>query len=483
MIIDLLGGTYDHRFKDWNSQRTVNWYPQISPEQEKGKTRMSLLPRRGLTEFASATGQCVRNMFTARTLTQERLFAVIDTNLYEIFYDGTATLRGAMGNLTSGTKSRVYMEVNNNGELMIQDPRAGYVYDLGTDVLTQITDSDYPGGNTLAYADGYFIISDSNGRVSFSELGQGTVWGGFNFFTPSFKPDRTKAVATFREEIYCFGDETIEVYINDGDTPFIRQARTSIYYGLTARDSIAAWHGGVFFLGKSRNGGSAVYMMGTNYSLDPISTTTISDKLNEFTNEDAEGYVTCTKDGSILYHLHLPSLATTLVYDMTTELWHERQSVRPNPDADGTYVDDMYRGKCYAQFKGMNLFGDWYSGKIFIEDDVATDDGLVRRLRRISPVLHNELKYISVYGLELDMNSGYAAIGSDPSMTFKYSLDGGNTFEPEQVYRLGTTGGYDYKLEMRKLGTARNWVVDFSVSDPVDVAILQANMKGSVGSW
>ena len=487
MIIDLIGGTYEQRFKDWNSQRTINWYPKISKDEEKNKTKISLYPRPGLTEFASVSGQCVRGMFTARTLIQERLFAVIDTTLYEVLYDGSMASRGALTAMATGSKSRVYMEINNNSELMIQDTLAGYIFDMVTNTLTRITDIDYPGGNTLAYADGYFIISDNNGRVTFSDLGQGTSWDGFNFFTPSFKPDRVKAVVTFREEIYCFGDATIEVYINDGETPFIRQSRTSIYYGITARDSAAAWHGGVFFLGKSVNGGNEVYMMGTNYALNPISTPAITDKINQYTNEDAEGFVQCSKDGHIFYYLHLPALNTTLVYDVSTNMWHERQSSIPYPDTDGSYLQSVYRGKCFAQFKGLNLFGDWYSGKIFIEDmSNTTDDDNIRLLRRIGPILHSELKYISVYELEIDMNSGFGTTvdqGSDPTMMFRYSLDGGNTFEPEQLYKLGALGNYDYKVRVPKLGTARNWVIDFSISDPVNIAIMQASMNGSVGSW
>jgi len=487
MIIDLLGGTYEQKFKDWNAQRTINWYPKVTQEVEKNKTKMALYPRPGLTEFASASGNCVRGLFTARTLTQERCFAVIGTTLYEIFYDGTMTSKASLPNLASGTKSKVYMEINNNSELMIQDPLAGYIFDLTTNTATQITDLDYPGGNTLAYADGYFIISDNNGRVTFSELGEGLSWDGFNFFTPSFKPDKVKAVATFREEIYCFGDSTIEVYINDGDTPFIRQARTSIYYGLTARDSIASWHGGVFFLGKSVNGGNDIYMMGTNYSLNPISTPAIASKINEQTNENAEGFVQCSKDGHIFYHLHLPSLNTTLVYDMTTGMWHERVSQRPYPDADGSIVQDLYRGKCYTQFKGMNLFGDWYSGKIFKEDDTAsTDDGLIRVLQRITPILHQELKYISVYELEIDVNSGFGTTtgqGVDPIMMLRYSLNGGNTFETEEFIELGSLGEYDFKVQKSKLGTSRNWVIDFKVTDPIDIVVMQSNARISVGSW
>lgn len=489
MLIDLLGGSYEHRFKDWNAQRTINWYPKITDQktQEKNKTQIGLFPRPGLSQHVSISGNSVRGLFTARTLTQERLFAVVDTTLYEIFYDGSSTSRGALTGMSSGSKSKVYMAVNSEGQLMLQDPLAGYIFNLNTNTLAKITDIDYPNGTTLDYSDGYFIISDGNGRVSFSDLLDGTDWSGLDFFTPTFKPDRVKAIVAAREEIYCFGEETIEVYINDGDTPFIRQSRTSMYYGLTARDSIAVHSAGVFFLGKGATGGSEVYLMGTNYSVTPISSPAISQMLNKYTNEDAEGFVQCSKDGHIFYHLHVPALQTTLVYDLTTGMWHERQSLRPFPDSDGTKPQDMYRGRCHASFKGLNLYGDWWSGKIFKEDtSVTTDDGNIRTLKRISPVFHNELKYVSVYRLEFDVNAGFGTTvdqGSEPIMMLQYSLDGGNTFESEEFIDLGPLGMYDQRVQINKLGTSRNWVISFSISDPIDIIVLQAVVNGSFGAY
>ena len=476
MIIDLLGGTYEQRFKEWNSQRTINWYPKISAEQEKNKTKISLVPRPGLSQFTDLSGNIVRGIYTARTLGNERCFAVKDKTLYEIHYDGSSTNRGSLSDMAERTK--VYMGTNNNNELIIQDPLAAYVLDLSDNSFEKVTDEDYPNGNTLDYADGYFVISGNDGRVWFSNLGEATAWDGTNFFTPSFKADKVKAVVAFKEEVYCFGDETIEIYINDGSTPFIRQSRTSIYYGLTARDSIATWQGGVFFLGKGSTGGSEVYMMANNYSLKPLSTPAISQMINKYTNEDAEGYVLSTKDGHTIYHLHLPALKTTLAYDLATGLWHERQSQRPYPDVDGTYQQDMYRGRVHTSFKGMNLFGDWHSGKIFKEDlTVSTDDGNIRVLERISPVFHKELKYISVYELELDVNS---TTTEDQVMIMKWSINGGSTFEPEQFMILSD---YEQRLKIDKLGTARNWVISFKVTDPVDITVMQARVRGAYGSW
>lgn len=489
MQIDLLGGSYTYRFKDWNSQRTINWFPRITNQQEKNKTQIALVPRPGLTQFANLSSEGpVRGLFTARTLTQKRLFAVANTSLYEIYYDGATSLLGALTGMSTGSRSKVYMKVNGNGELLILDPLAAYVFNMKTNTLTKVTSADYNNATTLDFADGYFIVSGVDGRVHFSDLNDGQTWPGLNFFTPTFKPDAVRAVVASREEIYCFGDETIEVYINDGSSPFIRQSRTSSYYGLAARDSIAVHQAGVFFLGNSDSGGREVYLMGLDYSIKPISAPAISDRINVRNNSDAEGIVVTTKDGHIFYHLHLPALQTTLVYDLTTGMWHERQSLRPFPDSDGDSPQDMYRGRFHVEFNGMNLYSDWWSGKIFKEDtSVKTDDGNIRLCKRTSSVFHNERKYISVYSLELDINTGDAATatgqGSTPVMMLEYSRDGGNTFEKEERLLLGNLGDYDGRARINGLGTARDWVISFSVTDPVDVIVMQAEVHGSYGTF
>lgn len=488
MIIDLLGGTYEYRFKNWNSQRTVNWYPKITDKQsdEKNKTSVALIPRYGLSQFATTSGTYLRGLYTARVLNTERCFAVVDTSLYEIMYNGTMTFIGALTGMSTNSRSKVYMQANLANQLMIQDPLAGYIYNLNTNTLTQITDPGYPGGTTLDYADGYFIISDNNGRVTFSASGDGTSWPGFNFFTPTGKANKTKAVVMFREEVYCFGDDTISVYINDGTTPFSRQFRTTQYYGIMAKDSIAVHQSGVYFFGKSPSGNAEAFLMGPDYSLTPLSFP-VDYLINKQNGEDAEGFIQVSQDGHILYHLHFPQLQTTFVRDMVTGMWHERKSIRPFPDEDGTYPQDMYRARSLVTFKGLTLSSDWWSSSILIEDRNATTDvGKLIKYERTSAIYFNELNYISVYRLEFDLNTGYGTAtgqGVTPTIMVSYSKDSGNTFEQEEMMQVGATGQYDYRAVTNKLGTARNWIIRFTMTDPVPTIVMQAVAHGNYGSY
>ena len=68
MQIDLIGGTYEHKYRSWNSQRTINWMPQITDQKsaEKNKTQIALIPRPGLTQFSNISGDAVRGLQRVR---------------------------------------------------------------------------------------------------------------------------------------------------------------------------------------------------------------------------------------------------------------------------------------------------------------------------------------------------------------------------------------------------------------------------------
>jgi hypothetical protein len=488
MIIDFIGGTYEQKYKDWSGQKTINWYPIVREEPfvEKAKTPVALFPTPGLAAHCDLGGNIIRGLYVARSLTEVRCFAVMERSLYEIYKDGHFTLRGTMQAMVKGTTQKVYMRLNGAGELMIQDANAGYYFTLSTNVLTQITNIDYPGGTTLTYADGYFIISDLEGRVTFSELNSASQWSGVNVFTPTFDTDPVIAVNAIREEIHCFGSVTIEIYLNDGTTPFTRRPNTTLSYGIVAKDSLASHHLGEVFLGKNEKGETAVYWLGLDYKIQKISPPSINDQLSLKKGEldNCEAYIQYTPQGQTWYYLTVPALETTFVYDFSCQMWHERQSLRPFPTVDGVSPQTRFRGKCYAAFDGLNLFGDWYSGKIFREEyDTHTEAGLAITRQRRSTVYYEDYNYISVHSLEFDVNTGFGTLsgqGENPHLMIKFSRNGGNTFCQERYLALGKQGQYDKRCKLNKLGTARNWVLDASLTDPVPCAVLGVSARGIV---
>src|ERR1044071_6630041 len=126
MKIDLLGGSYEAKYKELNSQKTINWYPVLSTTDEKDKSTTQLYPTPGLTTWVTLPGRYIRALYSPRTPDQNTCFAIIDTTLYEIFLNQSYVNRGSVANCAQGT-TRIYMEANSADQLFICNYNAAYI--------------------------------------------------------------------------------------------------------------------------------------------------------------------------------------------------------------------------------------------------------------------------------------------------------------------------------------------------------------------
>src|SRR5579872_7375913 len=111
MKIDLLGGSYQQKYIEFNAQRTINWYQVVTTQNEKSKSTTALFPFPGLTTYVTLPGRYLRGIFTARTNDMQRCFAVCDNILYEINSNYTYTTRGTMSSMSVGS-TKVHMCVD-----------------------------------------------------------------------------------------------------------------------------------------------------------------------------------------------------------------------------------------------------------------------------------------------------------------------------------------------------------------------------------
>lgn len=484
MDIEIAGGAYQYDIGDINPQRCVNWYPKYSTKIEANKEtpqNRHLYPRPGLKPYISLGGDRVRALYVHNDVA----YAVVGTELWSIDLAGNTTDIGTLTNLQDGV-DRVYIESGGNDTLMIAREDIAYSYDINADTITQVTDVDYPGCDYLTYVDGYFVVT-RNGRVYFSELNDETNWVGNSVFTPTEKADKTKAVIAFNQQLYCFGTRTVEIYINDGETPWIRQPRATIEMGIAAKDTLAHHQDGVFFLGRNAQGGSRVMIIGKDYSTAEISPPSINMQINKNgIPTDAYAFFEYDYSGQSFYHLTIPSLDTTFTYDLITKEWHERQSRRPWNDFDGGYVYGKWRPYNLVTLGSKTLVGDYYSGDVYeLDKNTYTDDGYEIVRLRTTKIFDQMQNFIGVSSLELDVNSGDGLLsgqGSSPQLMFRASKDGGRTWSNESLISLGTRGDYSKRAKINKLGTGRNWVFEMKVTDPVPIIITNAVAHGSVSS-
>lgn len=499
MKIDLLGGTYQDENVQVNSQRTVNWYTsysnidQMAPaptstvqiygtNRETSKEVKTLKPFAGLSIFTSIAGNKCRGTFSQNN----RAFAVIDNTLYEILADTTPTNRGSLSGSPQGAANKVYFAANKSNQIFISDISVGYVYDIVANTLTKVTDIDFPGAETVFSQDEYFMAV-FNGRVYFSDLSNGLSWTGVNVFTPTYKADKTIFAISLQEEIYCFGSEHTEVYFNDGTTPFSRVPRSSVQYGLLAKDSVIILANTIFLLSRSAEGQPRVLQIGGDHSFSPISTSNINFQLGQYQNlEDAYAWGYLAEDGHTFYCLTIPAADKTFVYDLATREWVEQSSYLGNY-SNGCPIF----GRCLANhhmfLNGKHLFGSFKDGNIYTSSRTAYTDNSQPIVRiRDTQIFNSDDKVISCAELALDVNTGQGALtgqGVKPVIMSQVSKDGGKTFSPERHVKLGVRGDYKFRARIRLLGSARNWVLRFKCSDPINLVLIGAYVRGSVSAY
>lgn len=488
MEINLIGSSAEAKYRAFNSQRTINYYLVIGTQAEQDKNNRALYPFPGNTLFATASGRYHRGAFIAQGINiSARCFFVVDQVLYELSKDTTITTRGTLTNIPFGS-TQVYFAINDNNQMFVGQDQAGYVYDLATNILTAITDVNFQGAKAADYMDGYLFVV-ANGRVYYNTvLNDYTQWNSSaQVISETTRTDSVVSVRCLKEELYIFGTKTISVFLQDGVSPLSRRQGSTMQYGLAARNSLASTNDGHIFLGQNKDGQYAVYFMGYDYfhGMQQISDFNRNWLLNNTVKSigSAYAFIQYTKDGHIFYHLTIPELKTTWVYDMQSKEWVERQSRQPYDDSDGENVYREFRYRYNVNFNGLNLFFDSYSGDIVKEDYTSMTDNTqcIKRVRT-TQTYDQDSQNISISSLELDVNRGEAATasgqGSAPIIMLELSRDGGYTFGNPRNITLGLLGKYITRAKINKLGTARRWVFRLTVTDPIDIMIQSATAHG-----
>jgi hypothetical protein len=415
-LTDFLGGTYTGRSIAVDSQSTMNFYPEINDPGSKSK--LSLIGTPGLRLFVTITGingNC-RGMYATGG---DRLFAVVGNKLVEVNKSGTFDVRGTLSTLYGQV---VFSEnvnlTTNTTQLMLVDGTSGYIFELSTNSFAAIADGDYLVGTHVIYKDSYFIqnVSGTN-KFIFSAQYDGTTWDALDYYPAEGSSDNVDAVSKINNEIWLFGSKSIEIWYTTGDSadPFARVNNAFIDIGINAKYSIGTINNTIFWLGSNSQGNNVVWMS-NSYIPQRISTHSIEYLIGTFPdNSDAIGYC-YQQEGHYFYVLSFQSGNKTLVYDMTTQLWHERGYLNEN-----TGDNDRHLGICQSFWNGKNIIGDYRNGNIYYFDlDCYTDNGNLIKRWRTSPHYHNNRKRLFFKELEIDLERG---VGRDNFATGTQTID------------------------------------------------------------
>jgi hypothetical protein len=392
-------------------------------------------------------------------------YAVFGSTLYRINSDLTST---SLGTIAGANRVSI---ADNGAQLVIVTGTgsAGYVYTIATATLSQITDPDFPGADTVDYLDGYFLFATADGQWFICVLGDPTDYNALDFVTNEKSPDDTLTIVEDHGEVFCFGTKTIEVWFNSGnaDFPFERNGSAQIERGLYARFAVAKDDNTLFFLGDDL----IVYRM-QGYTpvvmSDDGTNTELSNYLkNGYADDLANAYAfSYTDHGHKFLVLTVPNRGTH-VYDMATQLWHKRKH----------WDYETHHSAAYMNAYGKHLFGGIDGNLYEWSRDTYTDAGTTLKRRRRTKVFSSEDRLLRYKKLKFIVDAGNGLTtgqGSDPVMVLRWSDDNGRSWSNERLLPLGEQGDYRRRAIARGLGSARSRLYEFYLTDPVKFTVVDA---------
>lgn len=317
--VPLIGSPTNRASSILFDQRFVNCFPEIVTNPITQERRVFLTKRDGIQYNTNPPGTTGVGRGIASW--NSKLYTVIGNKLYS----GITAIQ----TLTTSTGAVGFAEFTAaNDYLVLLDGTKGY-YISTTDVVTEITDAQFPTSHLPypVFLDGYLFVQKTTGEIFNCDSGDIVNWQSTSYLSPESYPDGAVAIARQNNLLVALGVNSIEFFYDAANatpgSPLSVNDQAIIQYGCASGTSIAQEEGLLVFVAISATGEKFVTAIkGTKDQV--ISTEAINRVLvGEGSNiSDSWGFLTRQK-GHLLYVLNLPSQSRTIVFDFTTEMWHE----------------------------------------------------------------------------------------------------------------------------------------------------------------
>lgn len=456
--------------------RAVNLFlEQVEQGPRQGKLRQRKTP--GLKFFHQIGTGPIRALWSNAT----DLFCVSGGELWQVNNPSQAHTHATLiGPVANGTNPATI--VTNGFQLLIAS--AGQLYfdaGDGTGVRPVVDIFGTPvAAATATFLDNYIIVNIPNTKqIQISALApNGATWDPADVAEKEGQPDNILRVYADNEQLFLFGNDTLEVWINTGGLfPFSRIQGAVFPIGCDSAWSVAGAAGIRMWLWK-----------GVVWAASGLQPTRVSDfgveqaikgyTLEDQQNSEAFAWVDA---GHLFYALSFPFSGATWVFDYSNKTWHERLYY-----SNGQY--GRFRGRVYARAFGLDLVGDYASNAIYSMDPTWGYDAppitnpagtpVPLRWRRVCPYITDNLKNTRYNRLTLDMDTGVGLqvpvgqVAQDPHVMMRYSRNRGKTWSNERQASLGAVGEYDKRVFFNQLGSSYvGLACDVYGTDPVLTSI------------
>ena len=432
----------------------VNLY--FHPEGWNGRPALIGTPGLLLWRYPGNSGQ-VRMMYR---MSDDLMYAVVGNTVYKVPESGSIVALGTIGTIEGPISA-----ADSGPYLMFVDGVKGYYIKVSTHTLTEITSSGFVSPSYVAFQDGFFLVLENHtDYIHKSALRDPTDWAALDYIGAERFSDHAFAIISDHAELLVFGAKSVEVFYNSGAAafPFTRVSGVFVERGIGAPHSLAKIDNSLFWLSDDW-----VVRRMEGYVPVVISRPDMNTKISKYKiKSDAIGF-SYYKDGNAFYVLIFPSENATWQYNAATKQWNRMAYSASHA---------RHRANCYCYFAGKHLVGDYGNGKIYsLKDDVYTDDGeVVRRERIVPPVFSKNREKLFWHRVEVEHKAGVGLVtgqGDDPQAMLDWSDNGGRTWSNEHWRKIGKIGAFGVRSVWRMLGSSRNRILRWSMTDPVECVI------------
>ena len=447
---------------------------------EMGKEVAAMQSAPGLREVAFPSGRPIRGIYT---LADGRVLFVQGYNLYRLYKTPLGVSHSLVGEFIS--RNQTYNIDDTSMVTFSEYEDAIYICD-GVAVygvafagpgfaFTGAVSTEQPMGG-ITFLNGYTIgfINDTN-FFYVSEVGNGGVWPALNVAKKEFQPDNIVMVMSIAGFLWLFGQTSSEIWGESGDPdfPFGRVSGGVVDIGLAAPFSVQDVGGVAIFVGKDKLGAGAVYSV-SGTSIKAVSTPAIDRRIQDLPDLSKINSFTYKRDGNQFYVITDENLETSLVFDLTSGMWHERAAIK----LDGEFAESP--AICHTFGLNMHLVGG-RDGRIYEQSEEFYQVGDMPLVReRVYTHLSFENKRFRVKSLEIGVSPGEGlqfGQGEDPELMLQVSKDGGRTWSGWDRVSIGKVGQYNKSIKFRNLGIAEIFTFKIRISDPVPVTIVGSYLE------
>lgn len=459
MRIELPIATYELPTPQAGCQRLLNCFIE---EAQTGKQRTLLRRSCGIASFGEVTGSSVRGLDVMNGV----LYAVVGTGLYSIDENGDETQ--ITGTIPGSTRVRM----KNNGTDMIINLPDGTAYQTdGVTNVTEIVDSTFTGwlGCDVDYLDSYFVFRRP-GTEQFFNTGPAEIsFDALDITAADGAPDDVVGLIVNNRELILAGENTVERWYNAANqppgSPFSRSPSGFHEIGCAAGATLCSQDNSPFMLASDKT----FRRLDSNWQR--VSQHGIEAVINRLSAISDGFAIPFTQEGHLCVAFTFPSAARTLVFDATTQQWHERDSLGHG----------AWRVNCIANVYGKQIVGDSLSGKLgYLDSDTFEEWGEPQRVSWTYQSIYADRNRASHRRFELVVAAGQGLVtgqGSNPLATLKASDNGGETFVSRPVRSLGVRGNYEARAVWWNLGTSPNRVYKVDVTDPIPLFAIDTQIE------